>query len=288
MECVEIKSVEASAKNCLNTSAEARTRAIAEPYDAEDAVRAVRAAAEEQMVREAETRAMAPEAYRLSAMSDISVGLQYRRGKQHMSSADLVRYIADTRAAYLQSVDLTDNAGADLYIEDQQEGCTAVTEVNAHETRRGLTKICRLPALAGGKLRAAWPTWFDKAEPDTSENSRRFPLSAFAAMLAVAMSLLLIVASSVMVRLAESDVSRLKTKISDAAVVAEELKSDLEVGNDFLEIRQIATEEYGMVAEDYVKMDYISLGGEDNVEVYEEEREKSVGLSALLSAIGLK
>ncbi|MBQ8214226.1 MAG: hypothetical protein IJZ80_09470, partial [Clostridia bacterium] len=74
----------------------------------------------------------------------------------------------------------------------------------------------------------------------------------------------------------------------DISVQAEELKSDLEVGNDLLEIRQIATEEYGMVAEDYVKMDYISLRGDDSVEVYQEEREESVGLSALLSAIGLK
>jgi hypothetical protein len=43
-----------------------------------------------------------------------------------------------------------------------------------------------------------------------------------------------------------------------------------------------------MVAEDYVKMDYISLRSEDSVEAYEEERGESVGLSALLSAIGWK
>ena len=66
------------------------------------------------------------------------------------------------------------------------------------------------------------------------------------------------------------------------------MKSDLEVGQDILQIRQIATEEYGMVAEDFVKMDYISLRGEDSVEVYKEEREERMGLSALLSAIGLK
>ena len=55
-----------------------------------------------------------------------------------------------------------------------------------------------------------------------------------------------------------------------------------------MEIRRIAIEEYGMVDEDYLKMHYISLGAEDSVEQYEDEGEKKVGLSALLSALGIK
>ena len=289
MERTEINTVERPLGQGLENSAEARVRAMVEQYAARGVARAVMTSAGEQIRREAETRAIAPEAYRLSTMSETAIDFQYRRGKSHMSSADLVRYISDTRAAYLQNADLTGNTGIDECIkENGEESCTALTEQTKQNVKPVEKSIRTLPARTGEKLRAALPAWFDTAEPDTSKNSRRFPLSAFAAMLAVAMSLLMIVASSVMVRLAESDVSRLKTKISDASAQAAELKSDFEVGNDFLEIRQIATEEYGMVAEDYVKMDYVSLRGEDSVEVYEEEREKSVGLSALLSAIGLK
>ena len=289
MERVEIKTVDRPAGQGLEVSAEPRIRAMVEQYAARGTVKAVMASADEQIQREAETRAMAPNAYRLSTMSETAIDLQYRRGKEHMSSADLVRYISDTRAAHLQTADLLGDTGIDECTGGNiKESCKALTEQKNEKKLSIAARARQLPARAGEKLKQAMPTWFDASAPDTSKNSRRFPLSAFAAMLAVATSLLLIVASSVMVRLAESDVSRLKTQISDISVQAEELKSDLEVGNNLLEIRQIAAEEYGMVAEDYVKMDYISLRGDDSVEVYQEEREESVGLSALLSAIGLK
>ena len=40
-----------------------------------------------------------------------------------------------------------------------------------------------------------------------------------------------------------------------------------------------------MVDEDYIRMQYISLKDEDSVEVYEDEREGTVTLSSILSAI---
>ena len=67
-----------------------------------------------------------------------------------------------------------------------------------------------------------------------------------------------------------------------------DLKSDLESSVDLMEIRRIAVEEYGMVEEEYLRMDYIALDSSDAVEIFEKEKDKSVGLSALLSAIGLK
>ena len=289
MERTAQNEVTLTAEQGLDTSAQACVRAMVEQYAARGTARAVMLSAGEQIRREAETRTIAPEAYRLSTMSESAIDFQYRRGKSQMSSADLVRYISDTREMHLQSADLTGDTGIDVCPEtDDEKSCTALTEKKEQNVKHAQKGVRGLPARVGERILAAAPTWFDTAEPDTSQNSRRFPLSAFAAMFAVAMSLLLIVASSVMVRLAESDVSRLKTKISDATVAAEELKSDFEVGCDLLEIRQIASEEYGMVAEDYVKMDYVSLQGEESVEAYKEEREESVGLSALLSAIGLK
>ena len=107
-------------------------------------------------------------------------------------------------------------------------------------------------------------------------------------MIAVAVSLMLIVASSVMVKQGENMVNELTLQAADVSGEIAELKSDLNVQNDLLEIREIAVNELGMVSEEYVKMSYLSLGATDSIEAFEEEREQTIGISALLSAIGVK
>jgi mannan endo-1,4-beta-mannosidase len=67
-----------------------------------------------------------------------------------------------------------------------------------------------------------------------------------------------------------------------------ELKSDLCVENDLRLIRKVATEELGMVGEEYVRSEYLSGGAEESIEVFEEERESGIGLSTLLNALGIK
>ena len=289
MERTEKNMIEIPAEQEIELSAKSCVRAMVEQSAARNAVKAIQASADEQIRREAKTRALAPDAYRLSTLTEIALNLQYRRGKEYMSSEDLVRYIRDTRTVHLRAVDLTEATGIDECSGgNTKESCTALIKNEERTEPSLIARARKLSTQLGTELKTALPTWFDASEPDTTANSRRFPLSAFAAILAVAMSLLLIVASSVMVRLAESDVSRLKTQISDMTSQANDLKSDYEVGTDLLQIRQIAKEEYGMVDEDYLKMDYVSLLGEDSVEAYEERREESIGLAALLSAIGIK
>ena len=105
--------------------------------------------------------------------------------------------------------------------------------------------------------------------------------------LAIAVSLMLIVASSVMLMRAENNVNSLKIQLNETSAELNKLRSDLDVKNDLLEIRRIAVEEYGMVEEEYLKTHYLSSTVEDSVEVFEEEQEESVGLAAILSAIGI-
>ena len=59
---------------------------------------------------------------------------------------------------------------------------------------------------------------------------------------------------------------------------------------EFSVTNEQAYELYGAMIEYFKESaaEYIDLSSEDSVEVFEEEREKSVGLSAILSAIGLK
>ena len=67
-----------------------------------------------------------------------------------------------------------------------------------------------------------------------------------------------------------------------------ELKSDLDVKHDLQEIRRIAVEEYGMVEEDHLKMERLSLDSAEEIRVYEQTRNQEMGLSSILSAIGWK
>ena len=286
METCEIKDVTAPTGQGLQVSAENYISALSMRYAARGLVKSVHDGAEEQIRREEETRALAPDAYRLSTLSDAAVAGCYRRGKDTMSGADLVRYFGEMRSARIRNADFSGNTGIDECDGGNVKGeSRALAAVTPRKNLPALTgRVKALPAELGQKL----PTWFNSAKPDSSKERKRFPLSAFAAAVAVAASLMLIVASSVMLTRAESNISRLQTKVSDASAEVAELRSDFEVQNDLLEIRRIAMEEYGMVEEDYLKMDYITLSSDDSVEVYEEEREESVGLSALLSAIGIK
>ena len=283
MEHVDVRPVEPVQGQGLQISVESQVSALSDRYAARGLRKSVLENAAEQIRREEETRGLAPEAYRLSLMSEASVNGRYRLGKHEMNSSDLVRYFADTRERRIRNVDFSENTGADV--------CKPVTENESDKQvseSRALVLPEKVKALSGSvstRLKAAVPTWFNAAKPDTSREIKRFPLSAFAAVAAVAMSMMLIVASSVLLTRAENNISSLKKQINSASSEVAELKSDLEVQYDLLEIRRIAMEEYGMVDEEYIKMHYLTLGNEDNVEAFEDDREDQVGLSAILSGI---
>lgn len=282
----EINSTEATG---LQISPAPHLNVIFDQYAKRGVVKAVQNTAEEQKLREAETSALAPDAYRLSSMSEAAIIGIYRRGKDSMSANDLLRYFGETRARSIRNADFTQNTGMDVCTGSPiKEECTAIVTA---EPRKGLSSMVvfakKLPKSVCGLVKGSAPAWFDASKADDSKERMRFPVSAFAAVLAVAMSLMLIVASSVLLTRAESNVSRLQAQISTTSAEVAELRSDFEVQNNLLEIRRIAIEEYGMVEEDYLKTDYLTLSTEDSVEAFEEERGDKVSLSALLSAIGI-
>ena len=286
MECTDIREITTEAGQGLQVSVEPQLRALSDRYAARGLLKSVRETAAQQMQREEETRTLAPHAYRLSLLSEHTVHARYRLGKNEMSSSDLVRYFSETRAHRIQNADFSGNTGI-----DELEPIPEKSEPGAPTRDRAIILSEQVKALSkrtGTKLLGAFPTWFDGAKADTSHETRRFPLSAFAAVLVVAMSLMLIVASSVMLMRAENSIGALKDEISAMSEEVTELKSDLDVKYDLLEIRRIAIEEYGMVDEDYVRVQHMNLKTEDSVEVYEDEREDGIGLSAILSAIGIK
>ena len=146
------------------------------------------------------------------------------------------------------------------------------------------SEIKALPA----KIKEKLPLWFNGARADVSGEKKRFPLSAFASIAAVAASLMLIVTGSIMVTRAEDELSMLKREVDLMAGEVAEMRSDMDVATNLMEVRRVATEEYGMVEEEYLKAEYISVQPEESVEAFEEERADKFGIDALLSAIGIK
>ncbi len=257
--------------------------ALSERYATRGVAKAVKLDAEAQQEREEKNRELAPDAYRLSALSDEAVKARYCHGDgEDMTASDLVSYFDETRAMRLKDVDFSEESEEEL-TEEAEETALAVQDP---AKRPASQKLKGLPAGMLAGLKQSMPKWFDTRAADRSENRKTFPLSAFAAVAAVAASLMLIVASSVMVTQAEARVSNLQDQIDSVSLEVADLDADFNVQHDLLQIRKIAIEEYGMVSEEYVRMDYVSLAGEDRVETFQEDTEESVGLTALLSAIG--
>ncbi len=113
---------------------------------------------------------------------------------------------------------------------------------------------------------------------------RKIPAAMVFMVMLCAVSLMLVVSSSVLVSDASGDYAEAQNDVSMMAKEESELLIALEVKNDLRTIENIAVNKLGMVKKDLVSRQYISLGDEDIIETFEEE-DRNVGLSTLLSAI---
>ena len=272
-------------KHPTGCSPELCLSALSQRFASRGLARSALLEAEKQIEAEAKTREIDPCAYRLSLLSDAAVTGVWRRGKDVMSGADLVRYARECRRMELCASEA-----------EEQPSVYESAEATALEEKSSPTRVVE---GARGKRRALLPTalvffkerfpkWFDLSEADTSYEQKKFPFSAFAAIAAIAVSMMLIVASALMVINTETKISQLNADIASLSEEITDLQSDLESGYDLMEIRRIAVEEYGMVEETYVQMDCVSLDSEDRVEIFEDDGEKEIGLAAILSAMGWK
>lgn len=280
-----------SVGTAVEVSLTAQIRAISDRYERRGLAKAVAVSAGEQVEAETKTRALAPDAYRLSALSDATVRGLYRRGKDVMSSGDLLRYFGETRAKRIQHRDFSDERGVyESAIPNDKMTTPDKTALVAVEKKEKGLSVASIADAVKKKFDMVPADWFctAKAEPKTERSAKRFPISAFAAMIAVAISLMLIVASSVLLTRAESRISALTVEATALSDEVAELRSDSEVGIDLLQLRQVATEEFGMVDEDYLETHFLNTEKEESVTAYEQERDGGVGLSALLSAMGIK
>lgn len=271
-----------------DSATEVCVSALSKQFASRGLARSVALEANERMEAEERTRELAPDAYRLSLLSEAAVRGIYKRGKDTMEVSDLLRYAEESRRIQQRT--------RDAEVCEPSSDAEAVLPVPVRSAQSGLlariksapTGIKALPAKTAAVIRERFPLWFDFRSADTSGESKKFPVSAFAAILAIAVSLVLIVASALMITHTETKISKLNSEIATLNSEIGDLESKLESSADLMEIRRIAVEEYGMVEEEHLKMEYLSLDSAEDIEVFEQERNRELGLSAILSAIGWK
>lgn len=245
----------------------------------------------EQENAEALTKTIAPEAYRLSDLPEDVLTRDYRQDGDVMTDADLLRYLEECRAAGRAVRGESNLPGVYESAELTEEEKQAPAEVEPVEEKAPAEMTVRqmirlLPVAVVNRCKKGIPTWFDSSKPDPSANRRKFPLSAFAALITVAVSMMLIVASSLMITSAESKIGKVNREIKVLNNEIADLRSDLESNENMLRIREVAVNEYGMIGEEFLKKDYLSLNASDKIEVFDDDRSDGIGLSSLLSAMG--
>lgn len=119
--------------------------------------------------------------------------------------------------------------------------------------------------------------------------TRRIPLptAALVSLIICTLTVLSVVMGAAMVSRASDEVSGLKSEAAALANTERELSQALDRKNDLRTIERIAVDELGMIGTDLITKKYISFSGIDVIEAYDDEESESVGLSTLLSAIGL-
>lgn len=113
------------------------------------------------------------------------------------------------------------------------------------------------------------------------------PVAMLICLLVCTMTVLSVVWGSAMVGGVAEEVDSLESQVAELAETRRELNQALDRKNDLREIERIAVEELGMIGTDLITKKYISVSGIDMIEAFGTEDKESVGLSTLLSAIGI-
>ncbi len=260
----------------------------------------VNADAKRQAEKEESIRRLAPRAYEIEFGKVSPYDKKYRTGrfdgKSYMSSDDFAAYYRDLRNYKLPKYY---TRPVSEYRDAEEKAAREKAEIEGippkkvmwlavkQELSEKLKKL-RAELNAEGLKKFGWE-WFpaDKAENRVEGKKRRIPKGIISSFSVVTLSLLMIVCSSVMVSRAQSRVSELENEISSLEEIRDELNNDLEIKNDMLMIKEIATGSYGMVSREYVNSKYIEMDLPEQIQTYSKPKKEST-LSSILRAIGLK
>lgn len=115
----------------------------------------------------------------------------------------------------------------------------------------------------------------------------RMPRGVIPALSVVMLSLMLCVCATVMVSRASAKVSSLEDRIDALTVEINDLEGKLEVKNNMLDIKRIATEQYGMISAEYASNRYVDIRDVETIKKHDASFFDESWLTELLRAIGL-
>lgn len=223
-------------------------------------------------------------------------------GKRFMTADDFDRYYHDQRRyrnpQYAAPVVTTVRHDAAAEMTDMM--AETVTEVQPPKKAGWLTDIDKLPLPLRKLMQLSFMqklnVWAAETFPRETEmatsrkRAKPIPVGAVAGLAVVAVSMFLVIGSTVLVSRSTREVSQLKDDLAEQRTTQSELSAELDRKNDLLSIRDRAVNELGMVAEPYVNGSYIENRGEDHLETEDGKddggSEKKSGWSAILSAFG--
>ena len=206
-------------------------------------------------------------------------------GSRYMTSDDFVRYFKSRRAFYSPSVfkateaENTENPAVPARKNGASSSSLTASESGSKESHtQGI--IAAVKRFAN--------EWFpvERKEGRSEGRRLRLPVSALVGIAAFAVSMTLIVSGSVLVEASAGEVGRLDSQIALLKSEKADIEGKLDLKYTVDEIESDA-KAMGMIKRQYADSKYIMLENDDEIVIYEDDENKNVGLSTLLSAFGI-
>ena len=289
-----VSGVRVSYSETVSARETATLAALTRRMDARGFTRAAEEQKEQMDSMEKEARTLSPSCYRWDELCADGRGANYRHGsylgRQVMDVDDFAAYFETCRTRRSQTsaqdkVTSLASEPAAVPARTREESCYAksakTTALMESKKQQHVSAADRMIALAKEWLQPDDPAYRRRGQ------MQRIPVSVISVLVVVAVSLMLIVSSSVMVAGAKREVSALDNEVALLEKEAELATDRFESSINYLDIYQIATERYGMIPASFANSMYVDQNKQNTIENFEDDGEGTVGLSTLLSAIGI-
>ena len=206
-------------------------------------------------------------------------------GSKYMTSEDFVRYFRSRREFYMPEALRKKQEEAEVKAVAKKRaagrGSRELTHSDSDSKEGHLANL--ISALTELKNK-----WFP-AEPINGRREgrrARIPVAAMSGLAVFTLSLGLIVGGSVMIGNASSEVGQLNGEIAVLEAKHTDLEGKLDLKYNINDIEEEARS-LGMIKREHADNQYLPVKGDNEVIIYEENRDKNVGLAALLAAFGI-
>ncbi len=264
--------------------------ALTHRYRGRGFLRAAKEHAQEMDAMKEEAKACAPEHYRWEELCANGRGDRFRNatylGRQVMDVDGFAAYFSECRASRRavsnESVAPAAESVAPARTRDESRIARATgRSLVAYDVKQRESRADRVIAIA--------KEWLCPDDPTLRRvgKKQRMPVSVISMLVVAAVSLMLIVSSTVMVSTAKRDAAKAQDTAADLQKQAELATDKLESSIDYLAIYRTATEELGMIPASYVDSVYVNTAESNTIEVVDQEEDEAPALSTLLSAIGI-